>query len=74
MILETIDGCTFCEKEVAMPTDIWTSTKLEYSNERSLSYHPGTPIRVDFAGSGDGRILVTRGSHDERRKNDSTLS
>ena len=72
MIHETIDDCTFCEKEVAMPADIWTSTKLEYSDERSLSNQPRV-IRVEFAGSGDEQVLVRRRSHDERRQSDSTL-
>lgn len=69
---DAIHDCTFCEKEVAMPNDIWTSTKLEYSDGRSKSRDVKV-IRVEFAGSGDEQVLVRRLSHDERRQSDSTL-
>ena len=74
MTHEPVDDCTFCEKEIAMPTDIWTSTKLEYVDECLLNNRPGTTIHVEFAGCGDERVPVRRRSRDERRRYDSTLS
>ena len=71
MIQETIGDITFCEKEVAMPTDIWTSTKLDYLDESSLGNQPRT-IAVEFGGDGDRRISVRRCSHDESSQREGT--
>jgi len=71
MISEAIHGVTFCEKEIALPSDIWTITKLEYSDERSRVTQPKV-IHVECGGVCDEQILVKNRSPNERPPGDST--
>jgi hypothetical protein len=72
MITEATDGCTFREKEIDVPSDFWTRTKLEHSNER-CDCQQARVIRVEFRRSNDERVLVRTRSNEEGRLNDATL-